>query len=390
MKGSAPNINTNQDTMAALLDQYLDTKRSRRGDIVKGVIVIANSKAILIDIGGKRDAAVHPHELERMSPQDLAALKSGQTVNAYVLENEDDNDVMFVSLARAAQESDWDHARELMQDNTVVALTVVDANKGGVIVRMGRLRGFVPGSQLLPWRNSRNAGEPGSGQQWKNLLGETLKLRVIEVTVERNRLIMSERNAISGKAAKKRALEKLTVGTVHKGTISNIVAFGAFVNINGVDGLLHISEMSWRRVNNPKEVVRVGQQLDVYILEIDLAKGRLGLSLKRIKPDPWESIIGQYQTGQTVEVKIVNLTTFGAFAAFVATPEIEGLIHISELSAQPVTHPKQVVQVGDVYTVRIISLLPRERRVAFSIKQAQETESSEGEREESITSAPTS
>ena len=378
MKGFAPNVNTDQDTMAALLDQYLDTKRCRRGDIVKGVIVTVSSKAILIDIGGKRDAAVHPHELERMSPQELTALKSGQTVNAYVLENEDNNDVMFVSLARAAQESDWEHAQELMKNNTIVTSSVIDVNKGGVIVQMGRLRGFVRGSQLLPRHKHPNEGTPE--RRWQDLLGEPLKLRVIEVTAERNRLILSERNAVSGKLAKRRALEKLKVGTIHKGTISNIVTFGAFVNVKGVDGLLHISEMSWHRVNNPKEIVHVGQQLDVYILDIDLAKGRLGLSLKRIKPDPWESIIGQYQTGQTLDVKIVNLTTFGAFAAFVEAPEIEGLIHISELSDEPITHPQQIVQVGDVRTVRIISLLPRERRIAFSLKQAQETEAQEVEK----------
>jgi len=370
MNSFAPKADTNQDMMAALLDQYMDTKRCRRGDIIKGVIVSAHSKAILIDIGGKCDAAVHPHELERMSSQDLKTFESGQNVNVYVLENNDESNVVFVSLTRAAQENDWDEARVLMRDNSIVSLPVIDVNKGGVIVRLGQLRGFVPGSQLLPWRNYHNNRQQPE-RQWRELLGETLNLRVIEVTSERNRLILSERNALNNKAAKKRVLEQLAVGSVQKGTISNIVAFGAFVNVNGVDGLLHVSEMSWRRVNNPKEIVQIGQQLDVYILDVDLDKGRLGLSLKRIKTDPWEDIIKQYEEGQTVDVKLVNLTTFGAFAALVEAPEIEGLIHVSELSNKTIAHPNEVVKVGNVHTVRIISLLPRERRIAFSLKQAQ-------------------
>ncbi len=374
MKGVAPIVDVSHESMGMLLDQYLETKRCRRGDIVKGTVVSATDKAILIDVGGKCDAVVHPRELEQMTPQDLLALKAGQPVNVYIIEDGDDNDMMFVSLARAAQQNDWDHARQLMCDNEMVVLPVIDVNKGGVIVRLGQLRGFVPGSQLISWRNQQNNAEPE--HRWDALLGERLKLRVIEVTSERNRLILSERTPGDGKSGKRKALEQLAVGSIHRGVVSNIVAFGAFVNVNGVDGLLHISELSWKRVNHPKEVVHVGQELDVYILDVELEKGRLGLSLKRITPDPWENITDTYQEGQRVDVKIVNLTTFGAFAAFVDKPEIEGLIHISELSAQTVAHPGEVVRVGTVYPVRIISLQPQERRIAFSIRQAQEASSS--------------
>lgn len=373
MKGVAPIVDVSHESMGMLLDQYLETKRCRRGDIVKGVVVSATDKAILIDVGGKCDAVVHPRELEQMTPQDLLALKAGQPVNVYIVEDGEDNDVMFVSLARAAQQNDWDHARQLMRDNEMVVLPVIDVNKGGVIVRLGQLRGFVPGSQLITWRNQQNNADPE--HRWDALLGERLKLRVIEVTSERNRLILSERTPGDGRSGKRKALEQLAVGSIHRGVVSNIVAFGAFVNVNGVDGLLHISELSWKRVNHPKEVVQVGQELDVYILDVELEKGRLGLSLKRITPDPWENITDTYQEGQQVEVKIVNLTTFGAFAAFVDKPEIEGLIHISELSTQTVAHPGEVVKVGAICPVRIISLQPQERRIAFSIKQAHEASS---------------
>jgi len=370
--------------MAALLDQYLDTKRCRRGDIVKGVIVSVNSKAILIDIGGKCDATVHPREVERMTPRDLRALKPGQDINVYVVDTSDDNEMMLVSLARAAQQNDWDRARKLMKDNEIVTLPVVDANKGGVIVRLGQLRGFVPGSQLLPnWQPRQAANEPDN--RWDTLLGETLTLRIIEVTAERNRLILSERGAVNNKMMKRKALQQLKVGSVHKGVVSNIVPFGAFVNIDGVDGLLHISELSWKRVNNPKEVVHVGQEIEVYVLDIDLEQERLGLSLKRIMPDPWDGIAEEYTEGQLVDAKIVNLTSFGAFAALTEKPEVEGLIHISELSHDPIERPDEIVKAGEVYTVRIISLQEGERRIAFSLKQVEEATSAEAQDDEQDT-----
>jgi small subunit ribosomal protein S1 len=246
---------------------------------------------------------------------------------------------------------------------------VVDTNKGGVIVRLGHLRGFVPGSQLSPtWRPLQNNED--SERRWGALLGETLTLRIIEVTPERNRLILSERRAVNTKAAKRKILESLTVGAIAKGTANNVVAFGAFVNVNGVDGLLHISELSWKRGNKPQEVVQAGQKIDVYILDVDLEKERLGLSLKRLVPDPWESVGEEFKVGQFVEAKIVNLTAFGAFAALIDKPEIEGLIHISELANHQVSRPDEVVKVGEQHILKIISLQAAARRIAFSLKQA--------------------
>jgi len=355
--------------MGVLLDQYLETNDYHRGDVVKGVIASVSDKTILIDIGGKCDAIVHPREVERMMPKDLYALKPGQDVSVYVIDKSDDDDTMLVSLARAAQQSDWDQARKLLRSEEPVSLPVVDINKGGVIVRLGRLRGFVPGSQLLPnWRAQQNTDE--SEQRWKALLGQTLTLCVIEVTPERNRLILSERRAADSKVVKRRILEKLKVGAVARGVINNVVPFGAFVNVNGVDGLLHISELSWKRVTRPQEIVQVGQELDVYVLDIDLEQERLGLSLKRLSADPWESLRDTYKEGDLVEVTIVNLTTFGAFAALVEKPEIEGLIHISELANHQVARPQDIVEIGECHLVKILSLQPDERRIAFSVKQA--------------------
>ncbi len=370
MKGTASEAGAEQDVMESLLDQYMDTNECHRGDVVEGVIASINDKTILIDIGGKADAIVHPREVERMMPRELNALRPGQGVSVYVIDQGDDDGTMLVSLARAAQQNDWDRARKLLRTEEPVPLPVVDTNKGGVIVRLGRLRGFVPGSQLLPtWRPQQNPTE--TDNRWEPLLGETLTLRVIEVTPERNRLILSERRATDSKAIKRKILEKLEIGSVARGTVNNVVPFGAFVNVNGVDGLLHISELSWKRVTRPQEYVQVGQEIDVYVLDIDLEQERLGLSLKRLVPDPWESVRDTYHEGQLVKATIVNLTAFGAFAALVDKPEIEGLIHISELADHQIARPQEAVKLGEQHTLKIISLQPEERRIAFSLKQAE-------------------
>jgi small subunit ribosomal protein S1 len=359
--------------MSKLLDQYLDTKKCRHGDIVVGVIVSVTPKSILIDIGGKSDAIVQPREVERMTHQNLNSLKPGQEVNAYVVDSEKDDGTVVVSLARAAQESDWEIAQKALRSKETIKLTVIEVNKGGVIVRMGKLRGFVPGSQLSSiWRTHQNADEPE--HRWDALIGKELALTVIEVTPERNRLILSERNTADRRQSKRNILEKLEVGSVQEGTVSNVVPFGAFVNVQGVDGLLHVSELSWRRVDNPRDILDVGQKIKVFILDIDLEQERLGLSMKRLVPDPWSTITDVCAEGQLVDVKIVNLTSFGAFAAMIEHPEIEGLIHISELSHQQITHPTEVVSLGEEHTVQIISLRPEERRIAFSIKSTMTAE----------------
>jgi len=369
MAGVAPGSASETDAMGALLDQYLVTNKCQHGDIVEGVIASVTPTTILIDIGGKCDAAVHPREVERMLDKDLNALKPGQPVSVYVLDPNDDEGTMVVSLARAAQQNDWDRARALLKSKEPVQLVVIDVNKGGAIVKLGRLRGFVPGSQLLPhWRPGSDPDLPD--QRWQCLMDRTLTVCVIEVTPERNRLIFSEREACPSSDPRAGALGSLTVGTIAAGVVSNIVPFGAFVNLNGMDGLLHISELSWKRVNHPREVVQVGQTLDVYILDVDLAQGRLALSLKRLTPDPWAGVAQRYREGQLVEVDIVNLTSFGAFAALVDQPELEGLIHISELSHSMVQNAADVVKVGERHTVKLISLKPDDRRLAFSLKQA--------------------
>ncbi|MBN1247946.1 MAG: S1 RNA-binding domain-containing protein [Anaerolineae bacterium] len=372
MDSSTSFFDSDRNPMGSLLDEYLEEHRWHHGDIVDGVIASVTPRSILIDVGGKADAVVHPKEVERMSSQDIDELRPGQDVSVFVIDADNDGS-MTVSLARAAQQTDWEDARQLMDNNEMVELLVVDTNKGGVIVRLGQLRGFVPGSQLMPnWRRHQQGGPPEA--RWRGLMGEKLKLMVIEVTPERNRLIFSERNAYHRRDTKRDILEKLDVGSTHKGVVNNIVPFGAFVNVNGVDGLLHVSELSWKRVNDPHEIVQVGQTIEVYVLDVDLDKERLGLSLKRLVPDPWTKVDEVCTVGDLVDVTIVNLTPFGAFAAIAERPEIEGLIHISELSYDTIGHPEEIVEIGQRCTVKVISVKPDQRRIAFSLKVTDEEE----------------
>jgi small subunit ribosomal protein S1 len=364
-------FDSDRNPMGSLLDEYLEEHRWHHGDIVEGVVASVAPRSILIDVGGKADAVVHPKEVERMSNQDIQDLKPGQDVSVFVIDADSDG-TMTVSLARAAQQTDWEDARKLLETNDVVELEVIDTNKGGVIVRLGKLRGFVPGSHLMPnWRRHQEQSSPPEAR-WRALLNKKLKLTVIEVTAERNRLIFSEKHAYQRRDTKRDILAALEVGSTQRGIVSNIVPFGAFVNVNGVDGLLHVSELSWKRVNDPHEVIQVGQAVDVYVLDVDLEKERLGLSLKRLMNDPWTTVDEICAVGDLIDVEIVNLTAFGAFAAVVEHPEIEGLIHISELSYDVVEHPEQIVQVGQQCTVKVISVRPEQRRVAFSLKATSE------------------
>ena len=355
-------------SLDSLLEAYTPPRPCQCGDIVKGTIVRVSPKCILVDIGGKCDAMIQSQEVEHMDSHELHDLRPGQPIHVYVVDAGEKDNVIIVSRAQALQQGDWLQAQELLDSGETVNLEVIDTNKGGVIVCLGQLRGFVPGSQLgTRWRSQQNKDDPEC--RWDTLIGQTLPLKVIEVTPQRNRLIFSEREADDGKADKCALLEGLQPGMVVEGVVSNVVNFGAFVNINGVDGLLHISELSWQRIKHPTEVVRKGQKIKVYILDVDLERGRLGLSLKQLLPSPWEGVAETYHEGQLVEVKIVNLTSFGAFASPVNTPGIEGLIHLSELCDHPVSRADEVVQVGMHKVARIISLRPKSRRLAFSLKQ---------------------
>jgi len=363
--------------MAEMLERYLSCHHLERGQIVSGVVVRVSSSAIIVDVGAKCEGIVPERDLESLSPADRDAIRVGDEVLVYVINPEDANNNIILSLSRAQLARDWREAQRLLESQETIERQVTGCNKGGVIVHIGRLRGFVPGSQLAASRmaDQPSAG-PGSDDRWAVLVGESIQLRVIEIDQKRNRLILSERTALRDwrKSQRERLLSELTEGEVRQGRVTNLADFGAFVDLGGIDGLVHLSELSWKRVVHPREVVEVGQQVEVHVLGVDRERQRVALSLKRLQPDPWTSVEERYQEGQSVAGVITRLTKWGAFASIVGDEAIEGLIHVSELDEGPVVHPRDIIHPGQVVTLRVIGVDGRHHRMALSLKQAAQGE----------------
>jgi len=363
--------------MEEMLERYLSCQRLERGQIVPGVIVRVGPNEIIVDVGAKCEGVVPGRDLEGMSPADRDAIRAGDEVLVYVVNPEDANDNIILSLSRAQIARDWREAQRLLESQEIIEGRVTGCNKGGVIVHIGKVRGFVPGSQLTASRTANQpAASPDSDDRWAAIVGKTLQLKIIEVDQERNRLILSERTALRDwhKSQRKRLLNELTEGDVRQGRVINLADFGAFVDLGGIDGLVHLSELSWRRVAHPREVVEVGQEVEVYVLGVDRERQRVALSLKRLQPDPWASIEERYQEGQLVEGMITRLTKWGAFASIVGDEAIEGLIHISELDVGPVVHPRDIVKSGQLVTLRVIGVDGTRHRLALSLKQVTQGE----------------
>jgi small subunit ribosomal protein S1 len=245
---------------------------------------------------------------------------------------------------------------------------IVGFNKGGLIVPMGQLRGFVPSSQVSVLRRLDASGSTPD-QRWGAMVGKPITVTVIEVDRERRRLIFSERTAIqeTRETLKDRLLIELKIGDIRPGRVTSLADFGAFVNIEGADGLVHLSEVSWEHINHPKEVLKIGQEVNVKVIAVDQDRKRIGLSIRELLPDPWLKKVEGFREGQLVEGTITHLTKFGAFARL--GDDLEGLIHISEISEQRVNHPKEVLHEGEVVTLRVIKVEPERRRIGLSLKK---------------------
>jgi small subunit ribosomal protein S1 len=357
--------------MTELLEETYDVKQLQRGVVLEGTIVLISEEEILIDIGAKSEGVVRGRELARLDADFVAGLKKSDPVLAYVLVPEDKNGNIVLSLAKAQLEKDWREADRLFKAKEIFEGVVAGYNKGGLIVRLGKVRGFVPMSQLVI-----SAGEDLSAEERKaSLVGKTIQLKIIELDRERNRLILSERAAARDlrQKQKEKLLAELDSGDIREGVVSSLCDFGAFVDLGEADGLVHLSEISWRRVAHPSEVLRVGQEVEVYVLKVDRERKRIGLSLKRLMPDPWTLVDERYKVGQLVEGTVTKLVKFGAFARL-ADSDIEGLIHISELSEDHVNHPKEVVKEGEVLTLRIIRIDSARRRMGLSLKRVDAAE----------------
>jgi small subunit ribosomal protein S1 len=368
----------NMVTMAELLAQEEDFFRVvQPGEIVKGVVASKRPGEILVDVGAKSEGIVDSKDLANLSEEELAKIKMGETISVYILSAQTDEDGeghrIILSLSKARIEGDWDEAERLFKAQETIESTVIGNNKGGLIVNFGQVRGFVPGSQLV----NAQFGGANRPDRWSQLMGETLKLKIIEVDRSRNRLILSER-AAADEIRKEREKEKeqflaeLVEGDVRPGRVTSLANFGAFVDIGGVDGLIHLSELAWTHVSHPGEVLKVGDEIQVYILNVDREQKRVALSLKRLEPEPWSQVFDYYEINQIVDAVVIKLTNFGAFARI--DDRIEGLIHISEISDKNITHPREVVSEGDQVRVRIIHIDPERRRMGLSMKEVEAQE----------------
>jgi small subunit ribosomal protein S1 len=285
-----------------------------------------------------------------------------------VLTPEDANGNVVLSYTRAREEKDWEEAEELLSTSKGFESKIIGFNKGGLLVPLGRLRGFVPASQVSLVRRASVTGDTPD-QRWGKMVGESIMVRVIEVDRERRRLILSEKAALqeTRETLKDRLLEDLNEGDVRTGRVTSVADFGAFVNIDGADGLVHLSEISWERIDHPNEVLKVGQEVQVKVISIDQERKRIGLSLRQLQPDPWLKQVEHLREGQLIEAKVTHLTKFGAFARL--DENLEGLIHVSELSEHRIGHPKEVVKEGDEVTLRVIKIDPERRRIGLSLRK---------------------
>ncbi len=374
---SQATMDVHNHPMALLLSEIDETLREpKSGDIRTGVIVDKRPHELLVDIGFKSEGIVSGRELERVA-DDFSSLEIGDQLPVFILREDRDGNLQL-SISRALAEQDWERAEELMQSQEIFEGQVESYNRGGVIVKVGQVRGFVPASQLSTTgmaTSSTDEESTDTEERWASLVGEELKIKVIDIDRKRNRLILSERLAMREwrRQQKEQLLESLKEGDSYEGLISSIADFGAFVDLGGADGLIHLSELSWNRVSHPNEVVSVGDKVKVQILSVDLERRRIGLSLRRLTPQPWEVISDTYEVGQIVRGRITKLVNFGAFARL-DSDGVEGLIHISELSDRRVTHPKEIVNEGEEHELRIIRIDTDKRRMGLSLKQAQPKE----------------
>ncbi|HEX7567367.1 MAG TPA: S1 RNA-binding domain-containing protein [Anaerolineaceae bacterium] len=372
-QGATPenNSNENNNNMASLLEQEgLGIDFPIAGEIRHGVIASINPGQILVSVGTKSEGMITGKEYEQIPTEELQALKVGQEIPVFVINPEDQDGNLVLSYVRAREEVSWQQVETLRDSKETTHSSIVGYNKGGLIVPVGGLRGFVPASQISLSRRASLSGDSPE-QKWSKMIGQTIDVCVIEVDRERRRLILSERQASTEtrESIKEKVIDELKEGEIRTGRVTSLADFGAFVNISGADGLVHLSEISWERINHPNEVLKVGQEVKVKVISIDREKKRIGLSIRSLQSDPWMAQAAKYQVGQLVEASITRLTKFGAFARL--EKDLEGLIHISELSEKRIEHPKEVLHEGDIVTLRVIKIDPDNHRIGLSLRRVE-------------------
>jgi small subunit ribosomal protein S1 len=373
-KGSAANSEEQKSSDLQLFEQYLsegiDLDMPGRGDLREGVIVEIRPTELLVNIGSKRDGVVPQSDLARLDPEFVKSLREGQTIDVVIAKQPEEDSVFLLSIADAQQKRDWLIAEQLLESGEITTRKVVGYNKGGLTVEFNHIRGFVPASHLVDM--PRNLTEEQRRAEFESRIGEEMRLKVIEVDPKRRRLVMSQMLAQREyrSAQREELFKTLAVGDVIEGVVRSIRPFGAFVDIGGVDGLLHVSEIGYGNINHPREAISVGQKIQVQVIRIDPETQRVALSRRKLLPNPWDGIEERYPVGAIVPATITRISDFGAFAEL--EPGVEGLIHISELADIAVAEPLKTVKPGDRVMVKVLRVDPKRQRVGLSIRQANE------------------
>lgn len=332
------------------------------GDLIDGTVVKIEHDEVLVDIGFKSEGVIPARELSiRKDADPSEVVNLGDKIEALVLQKEDKDGRLILSKKRAEYERAWIQVEDKFKAGEVVTGEVIEVVKGGLILDIG-LRGFLPAS-LVDLRRVKDLSA---------YLGTEIEARAIEMDRNRNNVVLSRRVLLEEGRKNERAeiLEKLSKGMRLKGTVSSIVDFGAFVDLGGIDGLIHISELSWSHVNHPSEVVKVGEEVEVEVLDVDLQRERISLGLKQTTEDPWTKLVETYPVGTVVDGKVTKIVPFGAFIELGAN--VEGLVHISEMAMKHIDSPAQVVHVGDTVKVKVMDVNVERRRISLSMKAAAE------------------
>ena len=352
-----------------------EASRFKRGEIHHGIISSTKPTAVTVDLGEGDEGIVPGRELELMTRKMLESLVVGAEVDVYIVNPRNHRGETVLSINHALEEIDWRNAEDYAKSKEVYEALIGGYNKGGLIVRFGRLRGFVPQSQLAEER-ARSMSGATPEERYGPMVNQPIGVKVMEVDRHRNRLILSERAALREvrQARKEALIAELKVGDVRTGVVVSLENFGAFVDIGGGEGLVHLSELAWGHITHPRQAVNIGDEIEVEVISINPEAKRIGLSRRRVISDPWDEVATALRRGQLVRGRITKLTKFGAFARLIDNDAVEGLIHISELSGERVTHPREVVNRGDELVLRIVKIDIKDRRLGLSLKSVNSTE----------------
>ena len=405
-----------EEEIMSLLSSLEPMKKIKRGDVVEGTVMSTDSDGAFIDIGQKSEGLVPNNEMRSVISNSEGFLNIGTTVLTLVIKTESNDQCALLSIDKAIGQQGWSILEKAIESDEMVEGLIIAFNRGGAIVESHGVQGFVPTSQLVTvprvsniqfnqpsdQRKENESSTEETGTEKNNesdkkivevnaddprteYIGRKINIKVLEINRARNRAIFSEKKAVQEQKEEQKAriIEEISEGDIRKGVVTGLSSFGAFVDLGGADGLIHISELSWNQIDSPQDIVTIGEEIDVYILKVDYDTKKIALSIRRLQSEPWENITDELSNGDIVDAVIGKITDFGAFARIQCSKGvIEGLIHISELSPKVVSHPKEVVREGEELKVKVMNLEPERRRLALSLKETLDVEINEEDTEE--------